>query len=239
MYYLNSLKAFIKLMFITVAMLFLFVQLAISQEAVSQPEKPTNEAPYKWALLFQVTDDYFLTSFQGSTLSIVKNMSTTRHLRLGLTLRSNIDNTDNKNMVIGNYGNSDSYNNLRLNVHFITTPKSIEKFVPYCGAGPVFQFTYAHNKRNSNPIEGVKNTNNDLTLGVGASGILGVEWLILKNLSLSAEYGSNLIFSYATNESKTEQKIDGQYITTSKNTNTTKSCDLVNAGVKVGLSIYF
>jgi hypothetical protein len=240
MYYLNSLKTFIKLMFITVGMLFLFIQPAISQEAVSQPEKPTNEASYKWALLFQVTDDYFLTSFQGSSFSIMRNLSATRHIRLFLTLSGSVSDTDYKNNTSINRGDTRNSIYYQIGCYYIMNRLSNDSFVPYIGAGPVLSFNYYKQEYDDSYTNNSKSTSKNITLGIGAAGILGVEWFVKKNVSLLAEYSGGLAYNYTKSESKSEQKNDnGQYVLMNKNEIDTNEFDFNSSSVRVGLSIYF
>lgn len=153
-----------------------------------------------WALQFQISQNFTLSDFQGSVLSLKKHLSAKTAIRLGIGI--DIQTSDENNefrrfladtlSVSSNTDDNKDTHSINLATQFLYYPSSNNRIKPYWGAGPFIQ--YGHFKRD-------KNGQNDLTMDrfvenrdrsdweFGVSTLIGVEWFVTSKISLLAEYG--------------------------------------------------
>ena len=190
----------------------------------------------KYALQFQIADNFQLASFQGATFSGKYHLNNFSAVRLGLTTNLNNQNrgTDYQLLDTTYSAHSDGSNHgysFTIDAQYIFYIETLNEVSFYCGAGP--EIGYYFNKQNSstaNPDTSITSNQTSKNFSVGLDFIGGVEWMFSKRMSLSAEYG--LSFYYQKN---TASMNDPNTIIQTNN----KSFNINPGYVKFGLSVYF
>lgn len=136
----------------------------------------------RFALQFQVGQDFFLRPFQGSVLSGKYNIFNRSSVRFGVSLENNFE-TDHK--INNTDTTKQQYVSIILNVQFVRYLKDAEDVSLYLGGGTFYSRTF------SKVTQGRRYNGWSL----GASGIIGVEWFFNHNMSLSCEYGILIFYS--------------------------------------------
>lgn len=225
---------------ISILLIFLsLIQVVFCQEKIDNSSDKNNN---KWALQFQIGNNFTLSSFEGSTISLVRNLSQNSKLRFGISVDGEIKNVE-KNIIQGancELGNNEMYFSSTL--HYIKDLKKNSKIFPYAGIGPIFSF-YNQNKNKKTKVEcGTTKTSYDLKeYGLGISAVFGTEWFLTSNISLLAEYNSSILYNKTKTTSITKRKTISakNYTQTDKNIIKTNSFSIDPASVKFGLSVYF
>ncbi len=232
----SRLQNVLKLVFVAFGINSLILASAFSQErsdAATDAQKPN------WALQFQINDNFSLTSFQGSTISLNKCLSNNRSFRMGLSLNTTFKDYDMTCPVLDNEDKSENNFHFLLTTQYIKNYKNRNKVTPFFGFGPAVQFNYDNEKNTfgTSSRTSVKTT----SWGMGISGVIGVEYFIRNNLGLLAEYGSNLMYNRSKTEDITEIRRgeNNKFVTTEDIDEKTTTIDFSPALVKFGLSIYF
>ena len=154
------------------------------------------------ALQFEIRSNFTLESFQGSTISFKKHMSAGFAWRLGLDLKITFSDDeitdyteDSLRSLTENNGNSQNIG-LRLQGLFYPNPSARTKL--FYGFGPLVGFTHnfseSDNLRPSQRLSGSETSTHTWELGL--TGVFGVEWFAASNISLLAEYGSDIYYRY-------------------------------------------
>ena len=233
----SRLQNVLKLLFVAIGINGLVLASAFSQE----PSTVTTDAQKpKWALQFQINDNFSLTSFQGSTISLNKCLSNNRSFRMGLSLNTTLEDYDMESRIIeDNEDKSENNFHFLLTTQYVRNYKNRNKVTPFFGFGPAVQFNYDNEKNTfgTSSRTSVKTT----SWGMGISGVIGVEYFIRNNLGLLAEYGSNLMYNRSKTEDITEIRRgeNNKFVTTEDIDEKTTTIDFSPALVKFGLSIYF
>jgi len=182
----------------------------------------------KYALQFQIGQNFNLTSFQGATISGKYNFSEQDAVRLGVTINTNsqdnnyLYNNSTWNQTASN-SSSTTDNNYMLSAQYLRNNYYDGSIVFYYGGGP--NISYAFNL-NTTFAYGSGTRSADTKWIYGLTGLAGVEWYFIKNMSLSAEYG--ITFNYY------DEVISG-----GGQENRIKGTQYVPNSVKFGLSVYF
>jgi len=209
----------------------LLLQKGFSQETATQPadEKTTN-----WALQFKITNNFNLSSFQGSTISLDRALSKNRSFRFGVSLNGKIANFEpdddrditNSSLLFG------------FSSQYIAKLERNNKITPFLGIGPTIQFDYS--KVENNPQGSGTTQRITDSWGVGLSGVIGMEYSLNNSISLLAEYGIGLSYSRQKDTTKRKVSVFGENdfdLTTEHEKRTTYN--LSSSAVKFGLSIAF
>ena len=183
------------------------------------------------ALQFQVTDNFNISSFTGTTLSYKIQRSQDKAFRLGLGLNTSFENgaepSTSGEQDITTYGANVDASFTWMNY---VNPNADLKF--YYGLGPAVNFGYSQDEIKTDQIsEEVTET----TLGLSALGYTGVEWFFQKSMSIHAEYRASFDYRW-TNEDIILEGTSGAD-TTSEINNTNYSFG--GNGVHLGVSLYF
>jgi len=202
-------------------LLMICIQTSPAQENILNTLIPDN----KWALLFQIDEDFDISSFEGATISIKRKLAHKVWLRLGFTTSGDYI----KNTTPGSAATSESDMNIRgkINVLLYTNPTKEVKF--YLGVGPV-----AGIMQTEENIETTKTK--DVVISGGLNVLFGVEWFLNESISLLAEYGSNFEMTYTYYDRWDKNEL-GNFILTAKNNSTGSS--FMPEAVKIGISLYF
>ncbi|GBD87370.1 hypothetical protein BMS3Abin03_01302 [bacterium BMS3Abin03] len=215
---------------------FLFTSLLFVTTGFSQSTSYLDSLDGKYALQFQINENFSLSNFQGSTLSGKYHFSTRDAIRLGLSLElSNSESETSSNQidtinVITNSGDRNAFG-ITLNSQYIRYIRGTNDISFFGGGGPFFTYetSTTNSKVNINEtIEKYKRTMESYTFGVDL--LIGVEWWFHKYMSLSAEYGMK--FMYSSHESVNEvgvvrKKLTDNYFRIAANS------------INFGITVYF
>jgi len=203
--------------------------------SISQAQDGDNLNPLQKgskALQFQISNNFTLDSFSGSTFSYKRQLSDTQANRIGVSLNNSYDLTDNPND-----DRVEEISNLDLNIGIeytwmnYTNPESEIKFFYGYGPGIDFGFDKFIREETEN-----KRTQKETFYGVAALGYAGVEWFFQNSMSLHAEYRGSIQINYIQTEELNEFEIDE--IEEVKRSHTTRF-RLGGNGVRFGISVYF
>lgn len=206
------------------------------------------------ALQFQITNNFQLTSFQGTVFSYKQHINKEAALRFGLSISVGGSNTDNTlkgisvlndSLIQNTLGNNDTKNNsVQLSAQLIRYFNPGAKLLLYGGAGPFLIYEHSFSKTEQlenitylgpvNPARKSSTESKTDRWSPGIAGVLGVEWFAAKGISFTAEYGMQVSYTWGKNESKSVAY---------SNINTANSkqegWNLGANSVKFGLSLYF
>jgi opacity protein-like surface antigen len=214
----------------------LIIIIFCSIKVYSQDTSKVNSLAGKYALQFQIADNFQLTSFQGSVLSAKYHFTNSSALRLGISFYSNSDGLNefyNYNADSLNAGQIDNTNGYVVQItiqylYYYSFPGNINF---YLGGGPLYGKSFYKDHSESIYSDTTYSSNassNGWSVGVDLAA--GVEWFFTSNMSLSAGYG--LMYLYSTNiHAETQYSHTITYKFKSNNINADQ--------VKFGLSIYF
>lgn len=191
----------------------------------------------KFALQFQISDNFNLTNFQGTTFSGKYHFSSRDAIRLGLSLEfgdSDADAETNQfdSVNVAELNSSSNYFSMTLRSQYIRYFVETDNIGFYGGAGPFVTYSTSSNESTTTGTPSdkhLKDTSNNFILGVDF--IAGVEWFFTKNMSLSTEYGFN--FSYRSRSS--EREIDSVLYSDTNQ----KLYNLSGNDINFGISVYF
>lgn len=191
----------------------------------------------KFALQFQISDNFNLTNFQGTTFSGKYHFSKMDAIRAGLSIdfgKSDLDAETNQfdsvNVAEVSY-NSNNFS-ITFKSQYIRYFVETDGIAFYGGTGPFVTYSTSTNESEttgSPDDKYYKDTNDNFILGVDF--IAGVEWFFIKNMSLSAEYGFN--FSYRSRTS--ERKIDNSLYSDTNE----KLYRFSGNDINFGITVYF
>ncbi len=238
--------------FIGILLFPVFAQLTAGQETNQTTIKKSEDFQRKkWSLQFKIDENFTLSAFQGALISCQRQLSDRSALRLGFGSVSSDFHNDGENTIFENNqnridgDNNRDGNSIRLNTALLyirhLNPRS--KVSAYYGIGPNLAWMLEDVKTTSRDYDDsghVVRTDRYIShrafFNAGILNVLGVEWFLSKNISLTAEYG--LLFIYYWGNTKSIH----QYIDTAieEETNYKSSgFSIDNAPVKFGLSAYF
>ncbi len=202
------------------------------------------------ALQFRVNSLLSLDPFQGSLISYQEQLTSEKARRIGVSISSKLWNGDGSHDELRYSSYDSTYDTtdysftrneysfaLSISVQQIKYESLKKGFFFYSGAGPTLGFSYT--ERNIKPKTEFDSSNKYLSkyINIGYGGVIGVEWLIKKNMSLLAEYRSTISAGY---------KYISQYLKFVSSSGSYNIRDEItkgptfnfSSGVKIGLSIY-
>jgi hypothetical protein len=198
----------------------------------------------KFALQFQISENFTLTSFQGATLSGKYHPGKRSALRLGIELFSNNWNYDSEentidtsNVNFWTKGNEDgNYIGITINFQYLAYLVSMEDIGFYFGSGPTF--SYGKWEKEDGYSYSIPNdfsaSSSDKSIWIGLDVIAGIEWSFYRNMSLSAEYGLEFSYRHGTEKYSTKNEFK-----TTTNERTYESFNIGADYVNFGISVYF
>lgn len=178
-----------------------------------------------WALQFQITENFTLSSFQGALISAKRQYDAHRALRVGVSLGVNSSRQASEDEAT-EAEQKDNGQSLRFEAQWIRYPVAEGTARVYWGAGPTARFS--RQARNW-PID--DREQNHLSIGGGAIGVLGAEWFVHSQVSLMAEYRAGVTYDWT----RTKRVEDGS----ETDNNRTSHIRLGGRGVLAGVSVYF
>jgi hypothetical protein len=216
-----------------ISLLLFFIVFTI--DGLSQNESYLDSLDGKFALQFQVSDNFNLTNFQGTTFSGKYHLSPRSAIRLGFSV--NMVNSDMENnqtildtsLVVSANANQNVFG-MTIRAQYIYYFPATNEIAFFAGGGPFIRFNTGTNEVNysNNDPTYRKETLDDFYAGVDF--LIGVEWMFTNSMSLSAEYG--LMFFYE----KYTRKVEDNHIV---NETTAKRYNIENDSVNFGISVYF
>jgi len=199
----------------------------------------------KWALQFQIDNNFHLSSFQGSTLSLKKHTSDTRALRLGLSVQFEYNDGQLDRPLYGpgnSPGNREfinhSYKLDLQKLYYVNSSAAVNLFF---GIGPTASYNYSKDERDT------RNDDNSFVdywsykssgYSAGVAGIIGVEWFASKDISLLAEYETSILYRGSARET-TRNTVQSSYQFKQYDYQSSDGILISSAAVKFGLSVYF
>lgn len=184
----------IRLACLLMAAAVLFCQSANSQTVTEVEKQPEDyDIQRGWALQFGIASDVTLTSFEGTALSIKRNFSEGSALRIGFSISGYSGASDVTHSFIETENAENNYTDINLGValHLIRYLQANSRVKCFYGIGP--RFEYSHNNEE---IESSDNESELSSVIIGMSAVLGGEWFVAKNLSISAEYGATIAYQH-------------------------------------------
>ena len=200
-----------------------------------------------WALQFRIGEDFTLRSFEGMNLSVKKHLKSNHAVRFGIDFGGDniklMDELDNDSQSLSAQATEKAHF-LRLSAHYLFYPRAAKSIEVFFGAGPFFG-VLMHNAEsgsqdmNTDPLQEDRALEMDRdSWTLGASFIIGVEWFVKKEISLTAEYGTSFSYTHSRIDRVEEGMVDQD--ANSQTTSSEISHYKFEANqVKFGVSIYF
>jgi opacity protein-like surface antigen len=190
----------------------------------------------KYALQFQINDNFNLSEFQGATLSGKYHLGKKSAIRLGLNISFDDSEIERESIIRDtiNYYESSKVNGVRftINSQYINYLVAVNDIGFYLGAGPSIGFGHSEGESEyeitDSTVEKGSGSSNNFTIGLEV--IAGVEWSFNRNMTLSAEYGMAFYYTYRKEKSE---------ITTRKDERKMEIFGLTANSINFGLSVYF
>ena len=202
-----------------------------SQLLFAQTESVSNFPEGRFALQFQVKNNFTIGSFQGSILSGKYVFKNGKMLRAGLSLSNDTEDNNSsqaKDTLINNNSSNHKKQTASFRLQYLFFFQGIENIYYYLGAGPYFGYSFEKDSNVQSSSIGYQKI-----IQWGLEGAFGVEWFFDKKFSLSAEYD---VLGYYARINKESSYV--QY--NSKYVNNSRIKKVVLSGsVKLGISIYF
>jgi len=219
----------------------LFAGLSFSQTENSD-QSQSSETENLWALQFQVLENFKISTFEGSTISLKKVLSDCSSLRFGVSIYTDFSDVDEENTTT-TAKNLQKNDQLSLNINSLylwNTPIKND-ISAYCGIGPtlsigLYKTTSKNEGSNDVTYTTIEEITTQNTFGIGVSGVVGVEWFVKDNISILGEYETIAIYNYTKTKTEvTNNNSDSNYNLERKG-NTFR---FISVGAKLGVSIYF
>jgi len=214
----------------------LFLILISISSTYSQSSSDLDSLEGKFALQFQISEDFTLTNFQGTTFSGKYHFSSRDAVRLGLSLDfgdSDVDATTNQydSVNVVNINSEQNSFGITFNTQYIRYISGTNDVAFFGGVGPFITFnTSTTEGKTSGFPEDINYKESNDVFAVGLDLILGVEWFFCRNMSLSVEYGLKLSYRSTT------RKYENDYILRETEDKTYRA---MGNNVNFGISIYF
>lgn len=220
-----------------------FIIIVLFSVAVSVNAQDSTSLAGKYALQFQVSQNFTLSNFLGSVISGKYHFTNESSIRVGLGFSTNMDNRSSKDQYnlspsIDDRVYETKSQSLNLVVQYMVAPVLTDNIRFYCGIGPKWEVGYSKISSGQSDFTNgihyynrINRTSNDYSIGLLCSA--GVEWFFTKKMSLCAEYGLSYAYSYS--------KINDDRFTSYYNTSDLKVYNYTFSAdnVRFGLSVYF
>ncbi len=214
---------------------------SVNEKMIKNTGRENSLESGKWALQFTIDQNFTLSSFEGSVASVKKQFSSTRALRLGLSLdfsRSN-DETNRLTKIDTakpSYSKGFGYTIFVYPTYlFYMNPKDPVNL--YLGAGFTAGGSYywSESRQDDNVAPSYYyQYQQSYSYGGGLTGTIGVEFFPIKNLSIIAEYFAS--FQYSHNVSTSIHDYPGDYRKLESHGDEFR---FFGKRVNFGLSVYF
>jgi len=211
--------------------LFLFVLVMAAGVVVAQADEGRENSiePGSWSIQFRIDENFQLTNFSGSAISVKRHWSEKRAVRAGMSFGANVrdyesDYTRPDTMYTTTYEmNRES---VSASAHYLFYPAPGKDVLLYLGAGP--EFSYSRDKKT---YTSSGRYDNSKRWSAGLTSVVGVEWFATRAISFLAEYTGGLNYASTTHTTRSESG--------NKTDRHTDSISASSGGVRFGLSAYF
>ena len=178
----------------------------------------------RWALQFQVANNFILTDFQGATISAKKQVSETEGVRIGADVGASFESATMLNDGAERDQDRNSQS-VRATVQYLRYPVSEGAVKMYWGLGPSVGLARTALEGTNQPKQTQRR------FSVGLEGAVGVEWFVHSQISLTAEYGADLGYDREVQTVETESRTEQE--------TTTDRFAIGARPVRFGVSVYF
>lgn len=180
-------------------------------------------------------DNFTLGAFEGSILSAKRQLSESRALRLGLGVSAGRSTLDSEDSSIDE--NSNNQQALSADVQYLIYPMDEGTIRVFYGGGPTFGFARNHNEREIETSRTLRERT-DRRYEVGVTGVLGAEWFVKENISLTAEYGVQAEYD-RIDQTIEQESIDLDQPPVTVEDEQRSSFSFGPRPVRLGVSVYF
>jgi len=214
----------------------ILIMIISAQNTYSQAISYLDSLDGKFALQFQIDDNFNLTNFQGTTFSGKYHFGSRSAVRLGISvdlLSVDYESTEtllDTSLTNSSNGNQDGFG-INLKMQYIHYIPGINNIVFFLGGGPFMSLNNTTAERNypdTDPVNSRKDEINNFTVGIDL--LIGVEWMFSKSMSLSAEYGIQFYHDSHTTKSEDIHL---------KRESTEEQLRIAKGDLNFGLSVYF
>lgn len=192
----------------------------------------------KFALQFQISSNFTLSHFQGSTFSGKYHLGDRSAIRVGVSTQINNSEDDisaseiDSFYVHPSYTNSFDYQTYSVNLQYLNYLTTMEDVGFFIGAGPYVSYAFSKQDIDTANVFDFYSSSTSTQWNFGAELLAGVEWMFNNKMTLSAEYGVRAY--YLTSESTQDVTYLGKNISSKR-----KGFNLMPSSIKFGLSVYF
>ena len=169
--------------------------------------------PGKWALQFQITDDFGLKPFNGMSLSAKRHISSKSAFRLGVNVDMRYTDSDEEGFIA--YDDTLSYDrletvsdnslSLQFDLLYLNYPNAGADLNWYWGVGPLVRLSRANREQTRQSYTQERYTKYETnSWRIGILGAIGVEWFAVEGISLHAEYRAYGAYESASRENRLE-----------------------------------
>lgn len=185
-----------------------------------------------WALQFRISENFTLSTFKGSVVSLKRHYSPSTAIRLGvsvsaLTRDDALSTTYPDTTVDYDRDTDNTYGKLDLQYLHYTNPGSGVSL--YLGTGPFVQYGKS-TETEAGPDN--RRVRTQKTWSAGATGVLGAEWSLSSVVGIHAEYGVSAGYTHNTYSDERESP---DYSGSQKG----HTWSVAGSSVLFGLSVYF
>ena len=213
-----------------------------------------------WSIQFGINSNLTLRPFDGSTFSAKRHFSATRALRFGVTINSQFSNLDGVDETATDFFDDEfptrindtdidqtrTILSLTLSAYFLRYVESGTPVHLFWGIGPRTSYTSSILNQEATETQNFVDDPPTLmtsdiertTMDAGIHFLFGVEWFFSNHFSLTAEYGTSMLYR-RTRDSRKTSLLDNRRDTFSERSSTENGFVVGNGGVLFGLSIYF
>ncbi len=226
---------------ISLVCLLLFAVLCLQPATGVAGERPTGNA-----LQFGVGSGFEPSSFMEGTISYQRFLSTDLALRLGATIEVYSGTMEHAAQGTGEYEGSDSEafhtwnDSVSLSCEWIVYRGSDVSL--YFGGGPhTFYRSMEYGESRFRPYDDAirwRDRTRKMSFGLGASGVIGVQWAPAEWCALHAEYRAIAAYINGTVIEYWDE-VGGTYKNTRTTKRTSNGVEFDSKGVRAGVSIYF
>ena len=205
----------------------------LGQESGNE-DNQTSVPENKWGLQFMIAKNFQLSSFQGTTLSVMRKINVKNAMRAGINISGGSGEITFKNssLIQDSLMNKNKTENVNFNLNFsfdyLFMNELNDKISFYFGTGPNFGLMKYNAKQYTDSLLTSTRENG---WNIGLSGIAGIAWQVHKKIMIHAEYKSTL--DYQTNEG-TQKNLYSKLKSETKS----ESFHFVSSPVLFGVTVY-
>ena len=144
-----------------------------------------------------------VSGLNGCFLSYKKQFSSTDGIRFGIGLsgssHSTVDSLASSQYLQDILTSKTASSTLSINYIHYPMIKNAISF--YYGIGPLINLGYNYSEQRNALSTSYSYWNRAITYGIGANGLIGLEWFFYKQFSIFTEYDLNIVYSHMTQNS--------------------------------------